>query len=727
MRNKIQRVPIRWNVPQHETALEQLDVALSPDVPASSSGAVVLGPDGVGKSTLARLAAENVARRQPTTFIRWVTGTPTERVVPFGAFSHLVDIADIGKPAALLRAARASLGRDAQESDLLLVVDDAHHLDILSATLVYQLALAGTARMIVTARGPDFGATPEAIAALWTDGLLDRIDIEPPGGTTKSSEPTDVDEFIAALPAPARAVLDYLAIQEPLSLADLTILAGAGAVNEAEDWGAAETRVPGGRTDGPVVYTAHPLFAERARAALGADGTRSRRTDLVTLQSERTSDHLSDRLRVASLALDSDAPQPGAEVAEAAEQALRLGDLTLAERLARSALERSEGLAARLPLANALTRQGRGREADALLAAVDPAALSEPELMSWTLLRAVNQFFMLSEPERAAAFLRTIRNRITDAHPRITLDALSVTFAMNAGNVGHAVTIAREVLASPSANDLAVAWAASAATLCAARQGRFDDVERLAQRALDAEHPGLLRFTTGLGQITALMMTGRLDAAAELAQQFTDFAELQQPGRAIGEVLLAQVLISCGEFGQAADLLVPATAALERTGYSWGPLSLMLLATALAQQGDIAAAAIALSRAESRHGTKSALFTPELGVARAWRLAAVRDSHGAIAAARDAARMAERGGQSAVAIRTWYEAVRLGDTRAVAPLDRLCSEVDCAVGRIALAHARACAARDDAALRAVSDDLLAVGMRAAAADAAAQAQRCGGQ
>ncbi len=153
----------------------------------------------------------------------------------------------------------------------------------------------------------------------------------------------------------------------------------------------------------------------------------------------------------------------------------------------------------------------------------------------------------------------------------------------------------------------------------------------------------------------------------------------------------------------------------------------MLLATALAQQGDTAAAAKALSRAESRHGTKSALFTPELGVARAWRLASVRDAQSAVAAARDAARMAERGGQPGAALRAWHEAVRLGDTRALDPLTRLCREIDCAVGRIALAHARALAAGDDVALRAVSDDLAAVGMRAAAADAAAQAQRYGGR
>ena len=697
--------------------MEQLDVALGD---SARPGVVVLGPDGIGKSTLARLAAEHLVSRHPDTLVRWVTGTPTERVVPFGAFSHLVDFsgfgADIGKPAALLRAARASLGGDSP-GGLLLVVDDAHDLDILSATLVYQFALAGTARMIVTARAD---AAPEAIAAMWSDGLLDRIDIE---ATGESRSPADVDDFIAELPAPARAVLDFLAVAEPLSVADLAILAGDGAVAEAQDWGAAETRVRGEDPADVVVYTSHPLFAERARAALGDAGARRLRTELVNRLSQRPSDHLSDRLRLAYLALDSDAPQPVAEVVIAALQALRLGDLTLGERLARSALDRSGDMAARLPLANALAWQGRGREAEALLAEVDAAALPEPELMAWTLLRAANQFFMLSEPERATAFLQTIRNRIPDASGRLTLDALSATFAMNAGRVGDAIDIAREVLASPSADDQAVAWAASAATLSAARQGRFDEVESLAQRAMNAEHPGLLRFTVGLGQTTTLVMAGQLETAAELAKQFTDFAELQQPGRAIGEVLLANVMIANGEFSQAATLLGPASATLERTGYSWGPLSLMLLATALAQQGDIAAAAKALSKAESRHGTKSALFGPELGVARAWRLASVRDSHGAVAAARDAARMAERGGQHGVALRVWHEAVRLGDMRAVDPLTRLCGEIDCVTGRIALAHAQALTARDGTALRTVSGDLAALGLRAAAADAAAQAEQ----
>ncbi|VAZ99385.1 hypothetical protein LAUMK35_04316 [Mycobacterium pseudokansasii] len=721
-RHKISAVPIRWNVPQQAAALERLDAALGDA--SAGGGAVVLGPDGVGKSTLARLAAEQFCRRHPTTLIRWVIGTPTERVVPFGAFGHLVSIAEIGKPAALLRAARASLCADDTQGKLLLIVDDAHDLDILSATLVYQLALTGTARMIVTARTPDTPdtpAAPEAITALWTDRLLERIDIEPPGGPTA---PAEVDEFIAELPAPARSVLDYLAIAEPLSLADLTVLAGDGAVRQAEELGAAETRVRGGRADDPVVYTAHPLFAERTRAALGDDGARRRRTEIVMLLSRHPTEHLSDRLRLAALALgglDSEAEQPVDEVVAAAQQALRLGDVRLAERLARAALDRSAGLDARLVLAQALSWQGRGREAAGVLAAVDPAGLSEAELRAWAVPRAANQFWMLGEPERATAFLQTTRGRIIEPSAQAELDALTATFAMNAGNLPRAVTLADQVLSQPSPGDTAVAWAASAAALSSARMGRFRDVEPLVQRASAAEHPGLLRFTVGLAQITSLLMAGEIAQAQTLAQQFTDFAELQQPGRAIGEVLLGHVLLTKGEFGSAASLLEPAAAELERTGYSWGPLSLMLLATAIAQQGRIAESAKALRRAETRHGTKSALFAPELMLARAWTKAAARDKAGAIADAREAARTAERGGQSTVALRAWHDAVRLGDIRAVVPVTRLATEIDCPVGDLVAKQARALADGDAAALTVVAEELAAIGMAAAASDAAAAA------
>jgi hypothetical protein len=345
--------------------------------------------------------------------------------------------------------------------------------------------------------------------------------------------------------------------------------------------------------------------------------------------------------------------------------------------------------------------------------------------MAWAVPRAANQFWMLDEPEKATAFLQTTRNRVTEPAARAVLDGLTATFAMNSGNLQRAIALATEVLAGPVADDMAVAWAASAAALSSARMGRFGDVGRLAEKASTAEHPGLLRFTVGFAQITSLLMAGEVGQAHTSAQQFTDFAELQQPGRAIGDVLLAYVLLIKGEYAAASALLEPAAAELERTGYSWGPLSLMLLATSIARQGDIPGSAKALRRAETRHGTKSALFAPELGLARAWTRATARDNMGAITAAREAARMAERAGQSTVALLAYYDAVRLGDLRTTDAITRLAHEIDCAVGDLIVRHARAIADRDAAALTAVAEELAAIGMGTAAADAAAAAERLG--
>ena len=443
---------------------------------------------------------------------------------------------------------------------------------------------------------------------------------------------------------------------------------------------------------GSEVYSGHPLFAAHAAANATDTELRQLRTAVADRLSAHPHRHLGDRLGRSVLALGSERPESVDDVVAAAQEALRLGDLALSERLSTAALQREERFDARLALSYALAWQGRGREADHVLAEVEPTALSEEQVLAWALPRAANQFWMLSEPERATTFLQTVRRRVSGPPARITLDALSATFAMNAGNVVRALEIAEEVLAAPEAPDMAVAWASSAAALSSARMGRFADVGPLVSRALATEYPGLLRFTVGLAETTTQLMSGQTEAAYQTALGFTDFAELAQPGRSIGEVLLAEVLIARDEPAAAAALLAPAAATLDRTGYSWGPLSLTYLATALAQQGDIAESAKALSRAESRHGTKSALFAPELAVARAWRLATIDDKHGAITAARDGARMAERTGQYAVAVRVWHEAARLGDIRAADAMARIATDADCEFTRAALDHARAVAA-----------------------------------
>jgi hypothetical protein len=102
------------------------------------------------------------------------------------------------------------------------------------------------------------------------------------------------------------------------------------------------------------------------------------------------------------------------------------------------------------------------------------------------------------------------------------------------------------------------------------------------------------------------------------------------------------------------------------------------------------------------------------------------DEHGAVAAARDAAKAAERGGQLAVALRALHDAVRLGDLRAADGIARLCGRVDCVFGKLALDHGRALVAGDEAALRDVSARLAAIGMNRAATGAAAQSDHARG-
>ena len=701
-------MPSAWVAGSQEAALRDVTVALQDP---QHSGVVILGADGAGKTQLARSAAESSSAT-----VHWVVGTSTEQVIPFGAFRGLlsgIDVSDATRPAELLRAAQDRLTGEQQ----LFVVDDAHYLDRMSATLIYQLALSGSARLIVTVRSA--AESPEAVQAMWDDGLLTKVELGPLDAAATAALPGLIDAYLSALPSQARTTLDYLALAQPLQRDDLAALAGEQAVEQAEAAGAVTVN------DDATVYPAHPLYAARAAAAQAPDTARTLRMALVERLAAAPPGHIGDQLRLAALAVDNvyDNDTAGADLVTAAQQALRFGELALAERLATAALNRSDELAARLALGYALAWQGRGREADAVLAAVDPEQLSPAELMAWALPRAANQFWMLSEPAKATAFLQSTRNRVASPAAQATLDALSATFAMNAGTPLRTLRIAGEVLASPHADAVAVGWAASAAALSSARTGAFDDVEALARRATTADHPGLLRFTSGFGRITALVMAGRLSEARMLAQRYTDFAELQQPGRAIGETLVGYVAIAQGDFDAAVTLLSRAADPLARTGYSWGPLSLMLLAQALGQQGEQLQAAKAFSRAESLHGLKSSLFAPELALAKAWSKAARGDTTGAIEAAREAVQTAERGGQSAIALRALQDCARLGDVRAVQRAERLAVEVHCVLGRLTVAHARALAAGDARALAEVAAELADRGLHPAAANASAQAQR----
>ena len=381
-----------------------------------------------------------------------MSATESAKLIPFGAFSHLVELAGADEPAMLLRAAQDALRRDAAHG-LSLVVDDAHHLDTLSATLVHQIAISGFARLLLTVR--DGEACPDAITALWKDDILARCDIHP----FDADESAVLLEQVLGGPVEGVSSARMFDVSQgnPLYLRHLVVAAvNTGSLRQVEGvWQLrgemtltpelstlidqhlsalapevqGRPRIPGGggtALPSPISPRSLGLDAvDRAetagsspsanRAAVwsctpfirstpngfdpglddwpSADAQDARRSAL----DERRAHHISGRLRIAGLALDTDTPPDAADLIALSWEAMRMGDLAFGERLARGALEQTGELSARLPLAHSLSWQGRGRDADEVLDPVDPDSLSEWDLTAWTLPKAANRFWMLSE------------------------------------------------------------------------------------------------------------------------------------------------------------------------------------------------------------------------------------------------------------------------------------------------------------------------------------------
>ncbi len=132
-------------------------------------GIVLIGDAGVGKTTLARLVTQSLGRR-----VQWVAGSESARSIPLGVFAHLAGSATSRDPIAFLATARQTI---VAEGHSVIGVDDAHLLDQLSATLLLQLALDRSVRIVATIRSGE--AVPDAITSLWKDGYLQRLHLTP--------------------------------------------------------------------------------------------------------------------------------------------------------------------------------------------------------------------------------------------------------------------------------------------------------------------------------------------------------------------------------------------------------------------------------------------------------------------------------------------------------------------------------------------------------------------
>ncbi len=724
-----------WRILDRPAQDEIIRSALSGD---EGGGVVVVGPAGVGKTTLARAVTATL----PSATVHWVACTESSRDIPLGAFAQWVGDSAADNPAGQIAAARRTLLAD---GNVVVGVDDAHLLDPLSATLLHNIATDRSARIVATVRNSE--QVPEILMSLWKDGYLEWLEMQPftrqetatllesvLGGTVEelsadfiweSSEGNplflrhlvtgaleagtlrkadgvwqirgraQVSAGLAALldtrlddaGAPALSVLKLLALCEPLDLDAVVDLAGVDAVDAAEQADLIRIADDGGALR---VRIAHPLYGDVMRRRIGTASARESRGRIAEVLRTRDLSSAARRIQLAQLYADSDQDADMIFLLTAGQDALSVADLPLAERLAGAALRQAEKmpaaqrgpfmLGARLMLFRSVMLQGRGVEAKAIVGAMTPENPDDDvQLVRWWGAPLMGiRFFVTGEVAEAHQILETLRSRVTDPAMTAIVGGYDAVFAVQENELERGVLAAEAVLSNPDAPPLAIEAACFAAGQAMPMMGRGNDFEPIAQRVRATENPeAMVGILARYTDVLALSMTGDLDRADEQAAAYAQFSSPgQYVGWALTKVMAAVVANYRGKFADVISPIEQALAALvgEDT-LPWQLPAQLLLARAHAALGRPDKADRVMAEAARHTGQHMAIYGPQVILANAWVAAARGGDKTAITLARKAAEAAHEAGQYAVEAEALHDAARFGDRAVSARLSWLAGRV----------------------------------------------------
>ncbi len=769
-----------WPIVARDDELRQALAALEDD--AEFHGVALVGDSGVGKSTLARALADTLESGGST--VRYVLGTQTGSTVPLGAFYRSVTVDAPQEPAAMLAAAHKTLER---EENLVVVVDDAQLLDLLSSTLVHQLAASGCARLIVTIRSGE--PVPDAVIALLKERLLLSLRIEAftreqtealaravLGGVVETRLINELHGRTAGSPLLLRGLLgagresgvlvrtdagwqlrgalradrqlydllefrlqsfapeeleavEVLAAAEVLDWGILRGLCDVEAVGRLERRGVIQLVADGSNT---VARLGHPVLGEAAMQRAGMVRTRELTSALAQqlqnqMQTQKERSGLPDvraQIRMAQFMMRSDLTPDLDGIIRAAASAMTMSNFACGEELARFALDRDGGLPAALVLAEAMGWQGRSAEVEAVLGAFDPEGADEL-MTAHGCMRAANLFWC-GQIEQARLALANVSDRLKSDASVGLITAMEVLFSYFSGDVSTAIE-AGLALCACDVPPVATAWAAAATCWALALTGRYGDVHRIADmglRAADLGHSGPLRLVIGWGEVMALTAVGDFAAAEQVWKRYAAMPAGALAVHAVVNAMLGLVDLARGALPSACAAFRDSISAMSRgSPFSWLMLVAALSAQAEGARGDAAAAAAALRRSEEAYGPQVAVFLPELELARAWERAAVGQTSAAQTHAVRAAQIARQSGMYAVEMRALHTAVRFDDRSQTGRLAELATTLNTVLAEAIAQHARGLADHDGDQLDASADRFVDMGAVALAADAAAQAAR----
>ena len=757
---------------------EELD-SLRLAVGGQPGSAVVAGEAGVGKS---RLVADFLDRRERagsrTVLVRATRSTAT---IPFGPFAPWAP--ERANPTAhdrlhVLREIAGALLES--ERPIVVAVDDAHLLDDGSAALVLHLAAQSTARVVITIRSGE--RCPDAVTALWKDGLLARIDLAPLSETgTRSLIESTLDGSVDARSAQrfwkltggnalflcqllndqvaagrmrqvagvwmwddrvavsqnitgilgrqlgelsegVALVLDTLSQCEPLSVDVLCKLADRSDLESAERMRLVTVERSGNER---MARLAHPLFGELRRAAAGEMYLSRIRGKLAQGLGETPDRDMQSTVRRALLTLESDLPPDPELFVDAARFAMTLLDLELADRFATAAVTAGASEAPGVQAMNLVLR-GRGDDAEKFLKEI--TSDGHEDTHRWSTVRAANLIWTLGRPDDAATILEDLAAGDESPSERASRAAVESCVEAVRGECDAAAEKATAALDSRELGDFHAMMASFALTMALGALGRGDELSAVAERALDRASTSFqtahLRFWFGGVYARACRLTGRIDECAKVAKQMADSVN-DVPGLAYANLvfLLGQADLMRGELTGAVKLLHEALAGVERHGITTGlrPASCFALAEAHAKLGQSAEADAALAEARQNVPADYVYMHTALAVSTGWALAAGGYLADAVAAVREAAVQARERGQPTHELICLQVAAQWGDASMSDRARELAGELSLPLADAVARHVESLAAKDGEGLLAASADYRALGDRATAADAAAQA------
>jgi DNA-binding CsgD family transcriptional regulator len=743
----------------------------------NKSGVVIVGAAGVGKTRLAREVLTLAERAGERT--NWIVGTESARALPLGAFTALIGDA-IADPMPNVRNLINSFVAQQRQGRMVIGVDDAHLLDGLSAHVVHLLAQCRAARLVVTLRsGVD---EPDAITALWKDGLLARLDLEPlsadatramieetldgpvearsarrfwkltggnalflhqlvkdqvdagrmrmtagvwvwDGDVAVSQSISDmVGRQLRQLTPEVALVVDTLSQCEPLAVDALCDLVGRADLEAAEQMRLVTVERSGGEL---VARLAHPLYGELRRSTAGAMYLSKLRGRLADRLAKDPDADMQATVRRALLALESDLPPDPHLCLQAAQHAMTLLDLDLADRFATAAHDAGAADALFVRGLNLLLL-GRGAQAEEVLSAI--AEEGADGARQWSSLRAANLLWMLGRLADAEALLAELATQPESAADRFARFAVEACVDAASARCDDAVRKATAALDSGLLSDFHAMMASVALTMALGALGRGDDLSAVAQTALDramtsfqASH---MRFWFANVYARACRLTGRIDECVAMVQRLADSAH-EVPSLAYANLtsLMGHAELMRGNVHTAAKLLHEALAGVERHGVTTGlrPATYFALAEAHAKLGEADAAARAIAEAGASVPADFRYMHTALSISTGWSLIANGCVAEAIAEVKTAAAQARERNQPTHEVACLQVAAQWGDSSLAARAGELADELTLPLAEAVAQHAESLHKGDGDGLLEASNGYQAIGDFAAAADAAAQA------